>query len=91
MTLTGFGLFAALIIRSSLLIPAIEMGATGLQGQRYVWEPKRLGPWGAALSRLTGREIAYGAAFCIYPHQRCWKQLGSVPGAGGCLSHPGWC
>lgn len=58
MTLTGFGLFAALIIRSSLLIPAIEMGATVLQGQRCVWEPKRLEPRGAALSWLTGREIA---------------------------------
>lgn len=50
MTLTGFGLFAALIIRSSLLIPAIEMGATGPKGQRCVREPKCSGPWGAALS-----------------------------------------
>lgn len=45
----------------------------------------------SALSRSDSRGGCPGCVFCVSPRQRCWKRLGSVPAAGGCLSHPGWC
>lgn len=45
----------------------------------------------SALSRSDSRGDGPGCVFCVSPRQRRWKRLGSVPAAGGCLSHPGWC